>query len=311
MENHGRRPEIQAARGAARSADPALQHHHGLRHAVRRRPHRPSDHRVCALVAAADRGRRSATDRALADPDWRRGVAASGGDCAPGSSRQGLADASKPSPSWRAAMPPATSPARPPATATTSWARWRARSTGRSTSWAGESTTSRTTAVICARSWRAWSKEWSCSIRRAGWSWPTTRRAACSSSTTRQPGGGTRSGCGSPNCLRRSCRRSRRSARRRGVRARARPVANLRVPRRAGRRARGRRDPGAARHQRPAARRPGPARLRRQRLARTPHAAHRHSRLRRGAARRPARRHRRAGGSSRSSRATRPAWSAW
>ena len=76
---------------------------------------------------------------------------------------------------------------------------------------------------------------------------------------------------------------------RRGVRARARPVAHVRVARRAGRRARGRGDPRAARHQRPAARGSGTSRLRRQRLARTAHAPHRHSRLCRGAARRPAR----------------------
>ena len=154
---------------AAGSADPALQHHDGLRHAVRRRPHRPSDHRVCAPVAAVDGGRRAAADRAVADPGRRRRVAAGGRDV-----RVARLGAHRPPRRshrrrWRAVTPPATSRARPPGTATTSWARWRARSTARSTSWAGASTTSRTTGAICARSSRAWSKAWSCSIRRAAW----------------------------------------------------------------------------------------------------------------------------------------------
>ena len=98
---------------------------------------------------------------------------------------------------------------------------------------------------------------------------------------------------------------------RRRVHARARSVAHVCRPRGPGRRARGRRDPRAARHQRPAARRSRAPRLRRQRLARAAHAADGHPRLRRGAARRTAVVRSRAAGFSRSSRATPTGWSGW
>ena len=75
----------------------------------------------------------------------------------------------------------------------------------------------------------------------------------------------------------------RRGAARCRVHARARSVAHLRRACGPGRRTRGRRDPGAARHQRPAPRRSRAPRLRRQRLARAAHAAHRDPRLRRSA----------------------------
>ena len=73
------------------------------------------------------------------------------------------------------------------------------------------------------------------------------------------------------------------------------------------RRLRARRRRRLPRHQRPAPHRPDPPRFRRQRLARAAHAADRDPRLRRGA--RPTPRPRRAGASSRSSRATRCGWS--